>query len=81
MFELGLYDTTPLSLCKTEADVDDAIRLITGGSNDYGLKARLLYDHMDITQSFTCSADDEGLTMEEEYVFACHHLININNLK
>jgi len=78
LLELGLYDTTSLSFCKTEKEIDEELNSITKNSPDYALKVKLLHTHMGISQAFECSPHDSKTSMEEEYVFACHHLLHMN---
>ena len=72
------YDTTSLSFCKTEEDVDKALEIITDNSSDFALKTRLLYYHMGITQTFDCGPNEERMAPEWEYALARHHLLRIN---
>jgi hypothetical protein len=75
MSNFSFYDTTDLSACSAEEQVDATLLSITGGSSDKRLYVQLLYDHLGIKQSFSSSPD---LSIEDEYIHIKHHLVCLN---
>ena len=77
---LRVFQWDKLSKCLHPDDVDPVFDEL-GIERDIGQRTLILYQYMGIGQAFTCVADGGSLTQEEEYIFAKHQLILMNERK